>query len=149
MNKLSSTTSEQLAALVKRLEKNRKYMAWILASYQRQEKISENKLLEKLQISHDVLLRLAMCISPNSESAEFHAQVAQVASYCNIDNSLLTNIIRQVESLDALSSQPTVNDGFIVGSPGVFAAARDNEKIRNSISPSDNLHEDDDNATEQ
>src|SRR5687767_8871304 len=103
MNKQLPRSLEQLSALVKRLEKDPKYMAWILASYQRQEKISENKLLEKLQISHETLLRLALCISPNTESIEFHEHVRKISSYCNIDGLLIVNIIRQVESLHALS----------------------------------------------
>jgi hypothetical protein len=147
MNKSSSRTLQQLEILVRRLEKDRRYMAWALASYQRQERLSENKLLEKLQATREMLFRLALCAYPNTESQEFHNQIKQISFYTNINGYLIANIVRQVESLDVLSykSKKEMTDNHVIEKPGIFAAARDNDSVTDSdeLSPADDLQNDD------
>ena len=122
-------------------------MAWALAAYQRQERLSENKLLEKLQATREMLLRLALCAYPNAESQEFHNQIKQISSYTNINGYLIANIVRQVESLDVLSyqSKKEMTDNHVIEKPGIFAAARDNDNVTDSdeLSPTDDLQNDD------
>ena len=149
MNKSSFRTLQQLEILVRRLEKDRRYMAWALAAYQHQEKLSENKLLEKLQTTREMLFRLALCAYPDTESQEFHNQIKQISSYTNINSYLIVNIIRQVESLDILSHQsPTgMTDNHVIERPGIFAAARDNDNVLTSDEPlpaEDLQHDDED-----
>ena len=138
---------QQLEILVRRLEKDRRYIAWALASYQRQERLSENKLLEKLQATREMLFRLALCAYPNTESQEFHNQIKQISSYTNINGYLIANIVRQVESLDVLSyqSKKETTDNHVIEKPGIFAAARDNDNVTDSdeLSPADDLQNDD------
>jgi hypothetical protein len=84
-----------------------------------------------------MLFRLALCKYPDSESTSFISQVKQIASYTSIELDLLVNLIRQVESLEALSNRPTpdLSENLAAQRPMVFAAARDKENTNDSEPP--------------
>ncbi|GEM_PF-1375812 len=130
MNTLSSKTLEQLRALIRRLEKDDRFMASILARYQKQEKITEFKLAEQLRTVPEMLIRLALCKSPNPNSNSFAEQISEISTYTSIELALLLNLVRQTESLDALSNQPTdmSAEDTTQSNSWVFSAARDNEE---------------------
>jgi hypothetical protein len=123
-------TLEQLQMLSWRLRTDSRYMAWILTTYQIQERISDQKLKELLELSTLSFVRLSLCKRPNGNSPDFWMKVSQIAQYVSIDPVRLANIIRQVESLDELSKMPdsiTNEKPAVSFKSGLLAAARDRE----------------------
>ncbi|MBE3116810.1 hypothetical protein IMZ68_06350, partial [Candidatus Bathyarchaeota archaeon] len=91
-----------------------------------------------LNTTPEMFVRLALCKCPNSNSETFASQVREIATYTNIDPVILANVIRQVNSLDALSKLPQRGEGLNENVrklvPGLLAAARDkieNEEVEN------------------
>jgi hypothetical protein len=92
--------------LLKRLRENPDYMAYVLARYQEQEGISDENLAAALGTLPHLAIRLALCRKPDAGATNFAARVREIADYTLMDESVLANIIRQVSSLQALSTAP-------------------------------------------
>jgi hypothetical protein len=127
-----------LKYLAAKLQDNHEFMAWVVATYQRKEHINNDQIIAQLKTTPEMLVRLALCKCPNSDSMAFASQVREIANYTNIDPVILANIIRQVNSLDAFSKLPRksaeLNGSARKLAPGLLAAARDkieNEEIEN------------------
>jgi hypothetical protein len=99
MNNLSA-----MSELVKRFRENPDYMAYVLARYQEQEGISDENLAGALGTLPHLAIRLALCRKPDTGATNFAARVREIADYTLMDESVLANIIRQVNSLQALST---------------------------------------------
>jgi hypothetical protein len=127
----SSRVTEQLAGLAHRLQDNPDFMAYVLAIYKKQERLSEGTLTEHLSTTPAKLTRLALCRRPDSNSHKFADQVRQIAAYTGIDAAQVANIIRQVDSLKKLYERPKILDSGEADiprrqlQPGLLAAARD------------------------
>lgn len=130
MSEASGQSLEQLQMLAQRLRTNPSFMAWVLGSYQKQERISTLQLEERLELSPHMLARLALCKRPDTNSPDFRKQVSQIAQYVSMDPARLANLIRQVESLDGLAKLPgaAANEKQAPSlNAGLLAAARDRE----------------------
>src|SRR5512133_3973317 len=97
-DKPDARTLHQLKLMMTKLQNDPRTMAWIISTYQKQERLSWDKISNILRTTEDSLVRLALCKRPNSNSGDFSQQVARLAQYANIDLILLTNMIRQVET---------------------------------------------------
>jgi len=106
---LSVRTLQQLQTIVRQLQDNPSYMAWIISRYQRQEKLSSQKLTNLLGINEESLAKIALCIRPDSNSSDFSKQIHQISEYTGIDPLALAKFIHQSESVIALSSRPSAN----------------------------------------
>lgn len=129
---VNARTIRQLQMMAAKLQNNQSYMAWVLFTYQKQERISINKLVEAFNTNDEFLAKLALCKKPNTQSKSFREQINQISQYTGIDTFLLVKIIRQVESVEQLSSIP--NDEIQQTSKAIqfgFAAARDKEESSN------------------
>ena len=93
-----------MSELVKRFRENPGYMAYVLARYQEQEGISDENLAGALGTLPHLTIRLALCRKPDTGATDFAARVREIADYTLMDESVLANIIRQVSSLQALST---------------------------------------------
>jgi len=100
---MTSNSTSAMDRLVKRFRNDPDFMAYVLARYQDQERISDENLPEVLGTLPELVSRLALCRKPDVGAADFAVLVQEIADYTLIDQSLLANIIRQVSSLDALS----------------------------------------------
>lgn len=138
----------QLQIMATKLQSDPSYMAWVINTYQKQERFSLSKLIEVLQVNEEILAKLALCKRPITNSKEFHKQVHQISEYINIEPFQLVKIIRQVESVITLSGKPDLNAGEIrnLAQLGV-AAARD--KIEDHSSDKTDYKEDDDDVAKQ
>lgn len=122
-----------LVALSRRLKGDPKFMAHVLSVYSEQEGFSEDDLVRELESAPEMVVRLALCKRPDADSLDFADQVEQLSDYTLIDETLLTRIIRQVDSLSALSEYPGANLGepgaeaVVNLGRGLLAAARDRE----------------------
>ncbi len=108
-----------LARLARRLSANPTFMAYVLAAYASQENLKEDELAQKLGISQEDYVRLAICKRPSATQSGFARGVRRVAGYVQADAAQLALIIRQVNSLENLTSTPS--------QAGWLAAARDRE----------------------
>ena len=142
MSEASGQTLEQLQILAKRLRTNQGYMAWVLGRYQKQERLSDIQLEERLEISPGMHARLAICKRPDTNSPDFGKQVTQIAQFVSLDPTRLASLVRQVESLAAFEKVPEPTDSEAQAhSPnaGLFAAARDRaDQVEESPESSEN-----------
>jgi hypothetical protein len=138
MNDIQPRTLKQLRLLADGLKENPDYMAWVFASYQKIEKLSEAQLIQALGTSPAGYARILLCKRPLADSQNFASQMKQIADYSGADPSSLANIIRQVDAVQALYSKPedlAEAEGnslpkYVKG--GILAAARDHMDLDQS-----------------
>jgi hypothetical protein len=110
-------------------------MAWVLETYRKQERLSQEQLITQLKTTPPMLERLALCRRPDSEMITFAQQVRQLADYAHIDAALISSVLRQVDALEIfthLSPVTGLQDIAPEQTPkrswrSAFAAARDRE----------------------
>jgi hypothetical protein len=121
-----SDSDGALLRLAGRLRHDRRFIAYALASFQHQEELDIEQLADSLRIPPVLLLRLALCRRPNSESEQFAQQVREVADYTLTDDAQLANLLRQVDAIEKLREleRSTLNDAG-ESLTGLLAAARD------------------------
>jgi hypothetical protein len=135
--------------LAERLNSNSSYMAWVLKTYQKQERASEAKVLEVLNTTINMLYRLAICKRPDTNKPDFAYEILQVAKYTSIDPMRLANFIRQVESLEVFGVLPSAQEqeadnGKVPARVGVLTATRDRDEKTDREAPNfDGLTEED------
>jgi hypothetical protein len=148
-DKPDARTLHQLKLMMTKLQDDPRTMAWIISMYQKQERLSWEKISDILRTTEDALVRLALCKRPNPNSSDFSQQVAQLAQYANIDLALLTNMIRQVESVTVLSRKD--DTGGVIGQTSArlgFSAARDKSEDASTDQDADEAGEKGDVADE-
>jgi hypothetical protein len=129
---VSSRVTGQLLGLAHRLRDDPGFMAYVLATYQRQERLSDDALSQYLNATPATMPRLALCKRPTSDSPQFADQIRQLADYTGVDAMQLANMVRQVSSLEKLVRHSNAADSKERAStwqtqlqPGLLAAARD------------------------
>jgi hypothetical protein len=139
---VSSGVNEQLQGLARRLQDDPDFMAYVLVSYQEQERLSDDALAEYLSTTQAMLSRLALCRRPASNSPQFADEIRQIADYTNIDATHLANMVRQVSSLEKLAERPVgsrsqaeVASRKMQLQPGLLSAARDQDESEDDHSP--------------
>ncbi len=143
---LSDRTLHQLQTMAKKLQDNPSYMAWIISVYQKQERLSLQNLLNILGTNEETLAKLALCKRPDSNSSEFSKQVQQISSYTHIASLTLAKLIRQSESVTALTGRHSENTELGISAAHLgLAAARD----RTTEEGSEEHPEDDENVAER
>jgi hypothetical protein len=145
MNEISEQTLGQLQKLADQLKTNQDFMAWVLEQYKKQERFSENQLIEKIGANSLTYLRLALCKRPDTNSSDFGLKVRLIAQYTQLDLEKIVRILRQVDSLQALSQIPqetTEEQQKATFRSGLLAAARDKEEQPPSDSKDDPSTED-------
>jgi len=131
MSEISSRTLVQLQLLASILKNKPEFMAGVFASFQKIERLSDAELMQTLGVSPLAFSRIAICKRPPADSPEFVQELRQIADYANTDPVILANIIRQVDSLQALQSRQEGEPETHPGSQptrvksGMLAATRD------------------------
>lgn len=120
MSDKPAADSGSLARLAQRLSANPIFMGYVLAAYAAQENLSEDALAQQLGISRENFVKLAICKRPPATQPDFAGRVRRIAAYIEADAAQLAFILRQVNSLENLTSFPTSQSGWL-------AAARDRE----------------------
>jgi hypothetical protein len=124
---------ELLLRLATRLEADSRFMASTLYKYQQQEKLSRTDLIQRFELSPEQFAQLALCKRPDAESQDFAAQIRKISSVTKVDVSIIAAIIRQVDSLETLTRQPSSKETTVSNQQsslnlGALAAARDREE---------------------
>jgi hypothetical protein len=148
-DKPDARTLHQLRLMATKLQNDPTTMAWIIGTYQKQEHLSWDKISSVLKTTEDVVVKLALCKRPNTDSSDFGRQVTQLAQYTNTDLVLLVNMIRHVESVAVLSSRASTSD--MAGQKSVqlgFSAARDKSVSSSTDENADKTGEEGDVADE-
>jgi hypothetical protein len=141
-DKPDARTLHQLMLMATKLQNDPTTMAWIIGTYQKQEHLSWDKISSVLKTTEDVVVKLALCKRPATDSSDFGQQVTQLAQYTNIDLVLLINMIRHVESVTVLSSRTSTSD--VAGQTSAqlgFSAARDKSVSSSTDEDSDETGE--------
>ncbi|MGL4647768.1 MAG: hypothetical protein ACRC1H_00060 [Caldilineaceae bacterium] len=78
-------------------------MASLLKQFARTEGLfSDEQLGNRLHLDATALRKLRLCLRPNGNSPLFGSQVRQIAEWVQMDPTLLANVVRQVEALEAM-----------------------------------------------
>jgi hypothetical protein len=142
---IDTQTLHQLQLMVTKVQDNSAYMSWIISAYQKQEKLTPHKLIEVLHTTEETLAKLALCKCPDTKSKDFSKQVVQISEYTKIDSLLLLKMIRQVESVMALSNNTGVNPAMISSAAKFnFAAARDRDEENSTQENASHAEDEDD-----
>lgn len=137
MSEAWQETKRLLAQLAQRAQNETGLMAPVLVRYQQLEKLNDDALAALLRTDVLGLSRLALCKKPVSD-ARFLEQVRQTAAYANADAAQIANLIRHVDSMDALAQKPNASlaaktTGQVVAKwSGVVAAARDRDETESA-----------------
>jgi hypothetical protein len=136
-----------MSELVIRLKSNPSFMSWVLATYQKQEHVSETNVIDILNTTPEMFYRLALCKRPDSNRPEFIDEIRQLANYTSIDPAHLANLIRQVEALETFKTMPNqletkAETQTYLTSTGVLSAARDRDEKHEPAPPPDKASED-------
>lgn len=122
-----------LVQLARSLRHDPRFMSHALATHYRQDELDVIPLAEDLGISHDLLIRLALCRRPDSTSEEFANQVREIADYTLTDEAQLASLLRQVDTLEKFaqlegSAPDMAFEPRSLPVTGVLAAARDRDE---------------------
>lgn len=125
---MSAPDKPHLAEVARRASTDPFFLGALLMDYQALDGIDEAELAQRLQCPATSLARLALCRSPDEESAAFAQDVRQIAAFCGCNADKLLEIIRDVSAMRALRRAE--------GSPGgLLIAARDRQDEGRSRSP--------------
>lgn len=123
-----------LANLARRLQRDPRYMSYVLAKYQQQENIEDEDLARELGTLPALVARLALCKRPPSSSGQFAEEVREIADYTLTDEAQLAGILRQVDGLEKLAgrstllARPGTEERLLTPHAGLLAAARDRDE---------------------
>jgi hypothetical protein len=126
-----SDAIQLMERLAQKLSSDANYLANILFTYRQEERISEAALAQRLSLEPTQLIRLALCKRPQTQSTSFAAQIRQIAAFTGANETVLAQIVRHVEVLQAFDSLPPLERDSVLGKApasslsGVLAAARD------------------------
>jgi hypothetical protein len=144
-NDINTRTLHQLQLMAAKFQDDPAYMAWIINTYQKQEKFSAHKLIEVLHTTEEIFAKLALCMRPNTNSKDFGKQVAQISEYTKIELLSLLNMIRRVESVITLSNNVGVNSDVISNATNFnFVAARDRNEEHSTQEDTSEVEDEDD-----
>jgi len=111
--------SSALQLLAEKLRSNPDFMAFVLDQYCKQERISFAEVPAALEIMPEMVARLALCRTPDPDAVDFAKRVREMADFTLGDEAVLANVIRRVNTIQALSSAK--EEAFL-------AAARDRDQ---------------------
>jgi hypothetical protein len=113
---------ETLWRSVQRAAGNVFFLASALEAYRIVNQLDYNALAAHLGCSYEELPRLGLCRRPSTEPTAFRQDVERIASYASVRPDRLAQLLREVNSLQALQQ-------IDVGAPGqgLLMAARDRD----------------------
>jgi hypothetical protein len=124
--------SVPMSALARRLRNDPLYMAYALAAYQAQEKLTDEELGLELGLLPLLAIRLSLCKRPDPMSPDFADQVREIADFTLVDEEKLAHVLRQVDAVEKLAgraaslSVPEEESRHLLA--GLLTAARDRDE---------------------
>lgn len=96
------------------------FLANALSVFQKIHRIGNDGLASFLECSEDDLPRVALCRKPDPSGIRFRQETEQIAGYAGINSLKLAQLLRQVDSYNALLARPAQQSEL-----GLLMAARD------------------------
>src|SRR5262249_23062229 len=100
---MDEATFESMRRLAARLEGDRHYMAYVLASYRLQEGLDERGLCQRLAAPPEMITRLSLCKRPDDGSPFFAQQVTEISEYAMIDSAALRVLLAATPMVESPS----------------------------------------------
>jgi len=108
----------------KRAVQSRFFLAESLKEFRINRGMTEDDLAKFLGCSPMLLPKLALCRRPDSDSSKFRVDIERIATAFNMQPIRLVQVIREVDSLEALTEvKPIIEEA----PEGLLAVARDVE----------------------
>lgn len=120
-----SDDARMLAYAAHRAKAHPHYLGWVLARYSQLENITEPELAIILGITSHDLARLSLCLRPRADC--FAADVEHISATFNLDAGRLAQLVRFVESIDAMAGPDT---STVAAESGLLMAARARKRSR-------------------
>jgi hypothetical protein len=114
-----------LAYAANRAKAHPHYLGWMLARYSTLENIAEPDLAQILGITSHDLARLSLCLRPRADC--FAEDVEHISATFNLDAGRLAQIVRFVESVEAMADSDT---STVSAESGLLMAARSRRQNR-------------------
>src|SRR5262249_60538398 len=97
-----SDDTRMLAYAANRAKAHPHYLGWVLAQYSKLENIAEPDLAKILGTTSHDLARLSLCLRPRANC--FAEDVEHISATFNLDAGRLAQVVRFVESMEAMAS---------------------------------------------
>jgi hypothetical protein len=120
-----SDDARMLAYAANRAKAHPHYLGWVLARYSTLENIAEPDLAQILRTTSHDLTRLSLCLRPRADC--FVEDVEHISATFNLDAGRLAQIVRFVESMEAMASSDT---STVSAESGLLMAARARKQSR-------------------
>jgi hypothetical protein len=120
-----SDDARMLAYAANRAKAHPHYLGWVLARYSKLENIAEPDLVQILGTTSANLARLSLCLRPRADC--FAEDVEHIGATFNLDADRLAQIVRFVESIDAMALLDT---NTVSAESGLLMAARARKQSR-------------------
>jgi hypothetical protein len=114
-----------LAYAANRARAHPHYLGWVLTRYSTLENIAEPDLAKILGTTSHDLARLSLCLRPRADC--FVEDVEHISATFNLDAGRLAQIVRFVESMEAMASPDT---STVSAESGLLMAARTRKQSR-------------------
>lgn len=108
-----------LAYAANRAKAQPHYLGWVLARYSTLENITESELAEILGTTSHDLARLSLCLRPRPNC--FGEDVEHISATFNLNAGRLAQVVRFVESVEAMAGP---NTSTVTTASGLLMAAR-------------------------
>ena len=120
-----SDDARMLAYAANRAKAHPHYLGWVLAQYSKLENIAEPDLAKILRTTSHDLARLSLCLRPRADC--FAEDVEHISATFNLDAGRLAQVVRFVESMEAMASPDT---NTVSAESGFLIAARARKQSR-------------------
>jgi len=120
-----SDDTRMLAYAVNRAKAHPHYLGWVLAQYSKLENIAEPDLAKILGTTSHDLARLSLCLRPRANC--FAEDVEHISATFNLDAGRLAQVVRFVESMEAMASPDA---STVSAESGLLMAARARKQSR-------------------
>ena len=120
-----SDDTRMLAYAANRAKAHPHYLGWVLAQYSKLENIAEPDLAKILGTTSHDLARLSLCLRPRANC--FAEDVEHISATFNLDAGRLAQVVRFVESMEAMASPDA---STVSAESGLLMAARARKQSR-------------------
>jgi len=120
-----SDDARMLAYAANRAKTHPHYLGWVLARYSELENITEPDLAAILGATSHDLARLSLCLRPRADC--FAEDVEHISATFHLDAGRLTQVVRSVESIEAMVIPDT---STVSAESGLLMAARARQQRR-------------------
>lgn len=118
-----ATDDMMLDHAARRAQAHPQFLGWVLARYRQLQNLSEENLADTLGVAPHDWRRLGLCLRPRD--THFADDIRQISIRFQADPSILAQVVRMVESVEAMAAEGTQS---AITEGGLLMAARARKK---------------------